>query len=157
MKLILLLILFISVNADINFKETRHLSAIGIDRNMAGTLNYTEDIININYTVPNIENIVYHHDKVMIIKNDEENIYTFEEYPQAMYMGVILRSVLTKNYDPLINFFEVKNKNEFIYLSAKPALKSQITDIEIKYKKEKLQRVIINMSNSDTIKIETTH
>ncbi len=140
--------------ANIAFKETRYMSAFDIDRTMYGNVDFKDQDMIINYTEPQKETISYLDDKVTIFKGVEVKEYSFEEYPQALFMGLIIKAIITENYTPIEEFFEIQKQKELILFIAKPAMTGTIIEMEV-YKKNDLKQVVIKMSNQDKITIET--
>ncbi len=153
--LLFISILYSAVFADIHFKETRYMAALDLDRPMLGSLKFQDDNMIITYTKPTLETISYYDDKLTITNDDDTKEYSFEEYPQAQYMGLILKAILQDNYTSLDEFFEIKKENKQVILDAKASLYSTITYIIIdKDDKNNVTKIIINMSNKDHITIE---
>ncbi len=153
--LLLISILYTTIFADIHFKESRYMEALNLDRTLEGILKIRDDNIIISYNKPSLEIISYYEDKVTIERDDEQKEYLFDEYPQAQYMGLILKSILQDNYDSLDNFFEIIKTKQNISLNAKASISSNIASITIsKDNQNNISNILINMSNKDTIKIE---
>jgi len=155
MKYIFTLLFTIStLYADIAFKETRYMAALDIDRDMAGNLNIIDDVMTIKYSQPSGKTITYYNDKVTILESDDTKTYTFEEYPQASYLGLILKAIIKDNYISLEEVFKINIDKNNITLEAKPMIQNNMEQIEI-IKKDKKKTIIISMSNKDKITIET--
>ena len=157
MKIILLTLLCISglFSSNISFKESRYLAALDFERAKYGILEIKDQILIVNYTKPSIETITYLEDKLTIFKNDSLREYNFEEHPQAQYMGLILKAILTDEYEALDELFKIKNKKDIIILSAKPIMYSTMEEIEVLKKDNIINKIIIYMTNKDKITIET--
>ncbi len=158
MKILFLLLSFLSFCfASQNFKETRHMDALNVDRQLFGNFEITTDKMVVAYSKPNKQTITYYDDKISIQANETTKEYSFDKYPQAQYMGLALKAIFEENYDALEQFFTIKKeKNNRIYLSAKAGISDVIDSITITKKSDKvIKNIFINMRNKDTISIET--
>ncbi|MEA1913677.1 MAG: hypothetical protein U9N30_00035 [Campylobacterota bacterium] len=156
MRLLLLyFFLFSTLFAQINFKETRFMAALEIDRQLFGHLKFDDSKMIVTYTKPNQQIITYHNEKITILQDEELKTYTFEQYPQAQYMGLILKAIIQDNYLSLEELFTHKVQDASIELDAKPVI-SSIMDSIVIYKKDpkSVKRIIIKLTNKDTINIE---
>ena len=149
----LIIFLNLALFGQVNFKETKHISAVDIDIVKYGTLDIKKDILVINYTKPNKELINYYSNRIEILQDNQTKTYSFKEYPNAQYMGVILRAIKSNEYELLDQLFKIEKKQSNITLIAKPIIYNYINTIEIIKKKEDI--IIINMTNKDKITIET--
>ena len=70
-------------------------------------------------------------------------------------MGLILRSILNKNYNSLDNMFKVSKENNSIFLTSLPIISDMVEYIEIKENVKSKRVIILFMTNSDKITIET--
>jgi hypothetical protein len=156
MKIILFItLIFLSTFASTNFKETRYVSALDFNRELIGKINLKDDILSIVYSKPSKETITYHPNKITILNQDNQTTeYTFEQYPQAQYMGLIIKAIINDNYNSLDNFFKIKNQKSTIMLEAKPIIYDRINFIEITKKQKSVEKIFMDMSNKDTITIE---
>ena len=156
MKSIILLSIFIStLFAQINFKETRHMEALDLDRDMFGNLEFNDEQMVVTYTKPNQQTITYHDDKITILRAEELKEYTFEQYPQAQYMGLILKAIIQDNYTLLDELFSQTVANTKVDLVAKPVISNVMDHISITKKEDKsIKNILITMTNKDTIHIE---
>jgi len=157
MKIILLALLLISglLASKISFKEFRYMAALDFETEKHGILDIKEELLVLNYTKPKKETISYLEDKLTILQGDSLTQYSFEEYPKAQYMGLILKAILKDEYESLSEFFEIKKENEFVSMIAKPIIYATIVSIEVNKDKNIVTKIIINMSNKDKITIET--
>ncbi len=158
MKIILSIFLITSIlfSNNIKFKETRYLAALDFERDKHGSLYVDNDILTIQYTRPSKENIIYYSDKIVIQKDDNQtNEYSFEKYPQAQYMGLILKAIVSSNYDTISDLFEVKIQENGVILNSKPVSSDVIETITVVKDKNILKSIIIDMTNKDKITIET--
>ena len=156
MKIIIVLIVFYSYLVSTEtFKETRYVSALDFSRELIGKINLKDDILSIVYSKPSKETITYHPNKITILNQDNQTTeYTFEQYPQAQYMGLIIKAIINNNYNSLDNFFKIKNQKSTIMLEAKPIIYDRINFIEITKKQKNVEKIFMDMSNKDTITIE---
>lgn len=156
MKIFLIIALFsYSLFASIEFKETRYMAALDFDKERHGVLDITDKLLILKYQEPSVETITYSQTKISIKTDDDLKEYTFKEYPQAEYMGLILRTIINENYNSLDNMFEVtKNKDEVI-LTSLPIISNMVEYIEIKKTNKLKKTIILFMTNSDKITIET--
>jgi len=146
---------YLSLFADMNFKETKYMAALDFERSKYGSLHIEDDNLIVNYTKPLKETISYYSDKITILIKDKLDEYTFEEHPKAEYLGLILKAILNDNYEIVDELFDIKRKKQEILLSAKPVIYSYIESIEIIKSKKMIQNIIIYMTNKDKITIET--
>ena len=157
MRFLVLFITFITLGfAQIQFKETRYISAVGIERDLLGTLEIKKDDIIINYIKPADQTILYKNDKVVFIQEDNRKEYTFEEYPQGAFMGLILKSIIEDEYNNLSEIFEIKKEKSNYILTAKASIYNIMTQIEVENKDSK-KTIIISLANDDKITIETVN
>ena len=155
MKYILaILILFSNLFADISFKEIRYMSALDVDRKMLGTFKFENDLMIISYTEPEQEVITYYNHKITIQKDDETKEYSFEEYPQAQYLGLILKAIIKDDYISLDEFFSVNKNKKQLDLESKPVIEDIMTSIEVIKSKSSIEKIIMYMTNQDKITIE---
>ena len=157
MKIILLTLLLISglLSSNINFKELRYLAALDFEREKQGILEIEGNSLVLNYSKPSIETISYLSDKLTILKDDTLVEYSFNEYPQAQYMGLILKAIIKDEYESLDELFEIKIEKEFISMIAKPIIYNTIVSIEVFKNSKDVNKIIIYMTNKDKITIET--
>ncbi len=157
MKIILFTLLLVSglLSTSIHFKEFRYLAALDFERQKQGALEIKDNSLVLNYSKPDIETISYLSDKVTILKNDNLIEYTFEKYPHAEYMGLILKAIIKDEYESLNEFFEIKKGKEIISLTGKPIIYNTIESIEVFKNSKDVNKIIINMTNKDKITIET--
>jgi len=156
MKLIIIIaILCLNAFSDINFKETRHMDAIDIQREFLGSIKLDGENIVIIYTKPNMKTISYYENKVTI-KSDDDQLkeYSFNEYPQAQYMGLILKAMVQDDYNSLDEFFDITQNKQTITLDAKAIIYATVGSIEVIKVGNVTKSIVMNMSNKDTIKIE---
>ncbi len=155
--LLFIAILSLHLFANITFKETRYVSALDFERELYGNLIVSDEVMTISYTKPIKETIIYHTNKLIILRGDDKKEIMFEDYPQAKYMGLILKAIINSEYESLNELFTIKKKGLTIDLEAKPAIANEILLIEIlKNDKNSIKTIKINMSNDDKITIETT-
>ena len=153
-SLISLILICVSLYAQVEFKETKYISALDMDLLKYGNLQINDDILTIVYTKPKNEKIIYFEDRIEISNGDDIKVYNFEKYPKAQFMGLILRAIIEDNYMLVDNLFKVTNKKNIIILTAKPIISDYIDTITIK---NKLQyNIVIEMINKDKITIETS-
>ena len=152
--LLFILILLTNLFSDISFKETRYMSAFGVDKIMSGTFKFKNELMVISYIKPEKETITYYNDKITIQKDDEINEYTFEEYPDAQYLGLILRAIIKDEYTALEQFFTIKKQNNKLDLESKPVIEDIMTSIEVIKNKVSIEKITMNMTNEDIITIE---
>ena len=159
MKIILSTLLLISclLSSTISFKELRYMDALDFEREKQGTLEIKGELLVLNYSKPSKEIISYLIDKLTILKNDTLVEYTFEEYPKAEYMGLILKAILKDEYEILNEFFEIKKEEKFVSMIAKPVIYNTIVSIEVSKNNNVVSKIIINMTNKDKITIETVN
>ena len=133
MKIILLTLLLVSglLSSNINFKELRYLAALDFEREKQGVLEIEGNSLVLNYSKPSIETISYLSDKLTILKDDTLVEYSFDEYPQAQYMGLILKAIIKDEYESLDELFEIKIEKEFVSMIAKPIIYNTIVSIEV--------------------------
>jgi|GEM_PF-5034531 len=157
MKIILLTLLLVSalLSSSINFKEFRYLAALDFEREKQGNLEIKDDYLVLNYSKPSIETISYLSDKLTILKDDTLVEYSFNEYPQAQYMGLILKAIIKDEYESLDELFEIKIEKEFVSMIAKPIIYNTIVSIEVFKNSKDINKIIIYMTNKDKITIET--
>ena len=156
MRIVLIIgLLVYSLFASIEFKETRYMAALDFDKERYGLLDITDELLILKYKKPNIETITYSKEKIIIQNKDNTKEYTFEEYPKAKYMGLILRSIINKNYNLLDNMFKVSKENNSIFLTSLPIISNMVEYIEIKENVKSKRVIILFMTNSDRITIET--
>lgn len=154
--LLYITLLYSMVFANISFTETRYMSALDMDRQLKGSVTINKTNMIINYTTPQQETITYLDDKVTILKDEELKEYSFEEYPQASFMGLIIKAMVTDNYTPIEEFFTITTQKEITTFTSKPIVTSTIKTIELSKKDDK-KIVTMYMSNQDKITIETTN
>jgi len=158
MKILVLFFSFISFCfATQNFKETRHMDALNVDRQLFGSFDILPDKMIVSYTKPNKQTITYYPNKISLQANNTTKEYSFDKYPQAQYMGVALRAIFEENYDLLSEFFDIKTEQDNkLYLTSKAGISDMIDSITIqKNSSKKIKNIFINMRNKDTILIET--
>lgn len=157
MKIILLTLLLVSglLSSNINFKELRYLAALDFEREKQGVLEIEGNSLVLNYSKPSIETISYLSDKLTILKDDTLVEYSFDEYPQAQYMGLILKAIIKDEYESLDELFEIKIEKEFVSMIAKPIIYNTIVSIEVFKNSKDVNKIIIYMTNKDKITIET--
>ena len=157
MKILFLIITFwLSLFSDIKFTETKYLSALDMDMTKYGSMNYENNILKLFYTNPSKEEIIYYEDK-LTLQSDENEItaYTYIEHPQLEYFGILLKSIISNNYDSLENMFEITVENNTKILTAKSSVSGTINYLEVIYKNKNLHTIIFYMANEDKITIET--
>jgi len=136
------------------FKESRYIDAFGITQERYGSISIKNDTLTIIYIKPKKESVIYEKEKLVIL-NENNKEYFFEEHPQLEYMGLLLKSIFINDYDTLIPFFELNNTNEITILTPKSFISNTIDLIEIIKKDSKLKKIIFEMRNKDTLTIET--
>ncbi|MEA3553858.1 MAG: hypothetical protein U9R39_05600 [Campylobacterota bacterium] len=159
MKIILLTLFIVSglLSSTINFKEFRYLAALDFEREKQGVLEIKENSLVLNYSKPDIETISYLSDKLIILKDDTLVEYSFEEYPKAEYMGLILKAIIKDEYESLDELFEIKKEEKLVSMIAKPIIYNTIVSIEVFKNSKEVSKIIINMINKDKITIETIY
>jgi len=158
MKIFLIFSLFIySLFASIEFKETRYMAALDFDKERYGVLDITEETLTLSYKKPSMEIITYSDTKITIQSEDETKEYTFEEYPRAEYMGLILRTIINKNYDSLDNMFKVSKEEDLLLLTSLPIISDMVEYIEVQENINSKRIMTLFMSNKDKITIETSN
>jgi len=159
MKIILSILLFtiVLLSETINFKETRYMAALDFDRAKYGSLDIKDGVLILNYIKPVKETISYFDDKLTILKVDELLEYSFEEYPNAKYMGLILKAIIKNEYETLDELFDIKKEKESIEMISKPIIYNTIISIDISKVNKIVNKIIINMTNKDKITIETVN
>jgi len=156
LKIFFLLSLFVySLFAAIEFKETKYMAALDFEIEKYGSLKMTDDTLTLVYTKPKKETIIYTKNKIIIKDGTNIKEYTFEKYPQAQYMGLILRAIIKEEFHLIESFFKIKKDNEITTLSAKPAVSSYMENIEIIKKENKKRIIVLRMLNDDKVTIET--
>lgn len=153
--IILLIFLYLSMFADMNFKETRYMAALDFEKSKYGNLHMDNENLIINYTKPIQETISYYNDKITVLAKDKLDEYSFQEHPNAQYLGLILKAILNNNYATVDELFEIKKEKQEIQLKAKPIIYSYIESINIIKHKKSIKNIIIYMTNKDKITIET--
>lgn len=153
--IILLIFLYLSMFADMNFKETRYMAALDFEKSKYGNLHIDNENLIINYTKPIQETISYYNDKITVLAKDKLDEYSFQEHPNAQYLGLILKAILNNNYATVDELFEIKKEKQEIQLKAKPIIYSYIESINIIKHKKSIKNIIIYMTNKDKITIET--
>lgn len=138
-----------------NFKETRYIDALQMDQSKYGIMKLENNQLFFDYTKPIKETIIYKKEKLVIEKEETIEEYYFSEYPRLRYMGLILKYIITDDYQQLDNFFDVKITHHLILLEAKPVIYNIVESIEIIKRDDKLHKIIMNMTNKDIITIET--
>jgi len=141
--------------ADMNFKETRYMAALDFEKSKYGNLHMDNENLIINYTKPIQETISYYNDKITVLAKDKLDEYSFQEHPNAQYLGLILKAILNNNYATVDELFEIKKEKQEIQLKAKPIIYSYIESINIIKHKKSIKNIIIYMTNKDKITIET--
>jgi len=158
MKILLICSLLISsLFASIEFKETRYMAALDFDKERYGVLTITEETLILSYKKPSIEIITYSDTKITIQSEDDTKEYTFEEYPRAKYMGLILRTIINKNYDSLDNIFKVSKVEDLLLLKSLPIISDMVEYIEVQENINSKRIMTLFMSNKDKITIETSN
>ena len=153
--IILSIFLYLSMFADMNFKETRYMAALDFEKSKYGNLHMDNENLIINYTKPIQETISYYNDKITVLAKDKLDEYSFQEHPNAQYLGLILKAILNNNYATVDELFEIKKEKQEIQLKAKPIIYSYIESINIIKHKKSIKNIIIYMTNKDKITIET--
>jgi len=153
--IILLIFLYLSMFADMNFKETRYMAALDFEKSKYGNLHMDNENLIINYTKPIQETISYYNDKITVLAKDKLDEYSFQEHPNAQYLGLILKAILNNNYATVDELFEIKKEKQEIQLKAKPIIYSYIESINIIKHKKSIKNIIIYLTNKDKITIET--
>jgi len=151
------IILYSSLFSENLFKETRYISAIDVKQYKYGHINYKNNILTLNYTKPRRETIIYEEDKLLIVSDDKTEEYSFDQYSELDYMGLILKAIVNNNYASVDELFVVSKEDGYNLLNAKPAISDKIKYIKIKRDRDGLKQFIIYMINEDTISIEITH
>jgi hypothetical protein len=119
-----------------------------------GNLQIKNDILTVIYTKPKNEKIIYFEDRIEINNGDDKKVYSFEKYPKAQFMGLILRAIIEDNYTLVDNLFKVTKTKGIVTLIAKPIVSDYIDNITIKHKAQ--YHIVLEMINKDKITIETS-
>jgi len=156
--LFIILSFYMILLSDIKFTETKYLSALDIDMSKYGTMNFKNNILSLKYTKPTQEIITYYEDK-LVLENDNSEIteYSYKEYPQIEYFGLLLKSIVSNQYENLENMFTMEIKENKRTLTAKSSVSGTIDYLEVLHKNKKLSSIIFYMTNKDRITIETTN
>ena len=133
------------------------MAALDFDRAKYGSLDIKDGVLILNYIKPVKETISYFDDKLTILKVDELLEYSFEEYPNAKYMGLILKAIIKNEYETLDELFDIKKEKESIEMISKPIIYNTIISIDISKVNKIVNKIIINMTNKDKITIETVN
>jgi len=152
---VLLMLMFNLLFGNYNFKEIRYIDALQMDRSKYGNMKLENNQLFLDYTKPIKETIIYKEDKLVIEKEETIQEYSFNEYPRLRYMGLILKYIITDDYQQLEDFFDIKITRDLILLEAKPVIYNIVESIEIIKSENKLRKIIMNMTNKDIITIET--
>lgn len=152
--LLFIFILFSCLFADVSFEETRYMSALDVDRRMSGTLKFEDDLMIVSYTKPEQEVITYYNHKVTIQKDNEIKEYSFEEYPQAQYLGLILKAIIKDDYIALNELFIIKKGKKQLDLESKLVIEDIMTSIEVVKNTSGIEKITMHMANQDKITIE---
>jgi hypothetical protein len=150
--------MFILLNClfgDMYFKEIKYISAFDITTNKYGSLSIINDILTIKYSEPEKKIIKYFDNKILIEENSNLEEFSFENYPQPQYMGLILKAIIYENFNSLEQFFKIKYKNNDIILESRGIMMNNIEYIEINKNKKTIKEIILHMTNEDKITIET--
>ncbi len=154
------LFLFIIYNSLLygqSFKETRYIASLDIEQYKYGKMHIDDTTLTLVYNKPSKETISYYSDKLTITEDEETKEYSFEEYPQIQYMGLILKAIIQNDYTSLDELFTIEIENKNTILNAKPAINDTMEYIKIERDQQKIKRITIHMTNEDTIKIETVN
>lgn len=152
---VLLMLLFNLLFGNYNFKEIRYIDALEMDRSKYGNMKLENNQLSLEYTKPIKETIIYKEEKLVIEKEETIQEYSFSEYPRLRYMGLILKYIITNDYEYLDDFFDIKITHDLILLEAKPVIYNIVESIEIIKSENKLRKIIMQMTNKDIITIET--
>jgi hypothetical protein len=138
-KIVILSLFFFNVYA-VQFKELRYLYAVDKHISFEGNITFSPQSIEIKYTKPKAQTIKYRAD---------------DEQREKRYFFMLLSAIHNDNKGFLEEFFKVKKKNRFVYLSPLEKTKAYIK--KVIYKKEglDLKSLKIFMQNKDRIEIET--
>ena len=158
-KLILIIIFALNIMANIDFKETNIIAAIpDYEKVQYGSMDFSDDLIILSYTKPNLQTITYDKEKVSINTNEEIKEYYFEQYPKIEFIGLITKALITNSFETLDELFIKTIEQGDTILSAKPILRNVIDYIKIQYTKEnKVNIITIYMENEDIRTIEIIH
>ncbi len=139
-RLLVLLFLALHVNAGELFKESRYIYAIDKTLEYEGEITFKKSSVEIAYTKPKEEKIIY--------LEDDEN-----RQKRAYFM--ILKAIYSEDITLLKEFFEMKEEESKTLLLPFGVLGDYMRQVEFKKVGRDLEYLKIQMQNEDWIEIET--
>jgi|LGOV01.1.fsa_nt_gb hypothetical protein len=141
-RVVLLVLLALHVNAGELFKESRYIYAIDKTLFYEGEITFLNTSIEIAYTKPKKEKVIY--------LEDDENLQKRNYY-------LILKAIYSDDTTSLKEFFEMKYVGVKTQLLPKGILSEYMKKVEFKKQDKSLEYLKIEMQNEDWIEIETIH
>jgi hypothetical protein len=152
--IILLALLSLLLAAEpVAFQETRHMAALGIERQMSGTIVFEGDEITIHYQKPREETVHYQGESIQITGDGKSEQIPLSKAPQLALFFDLIAILHTSDADAITSHFDHQSHDDGIRLTP-PDTHPRLKRIDINPSLERIERFTIVLHNGDWIRIE---